>query len=464
MSVFDGKRIPPEVFKIDVERMRRGWYSDKYFDNIVRVLADLARQGYRFGGRNPDLSDLGVDLANVDVGNIEVEMQWFTRREPFSVVVGVDKALAMLELCTGYFDEKDRFVSTWDRMRVWAAHDGSIAPYGGDPMHVAPVIRVRGRYRDFALLETPTLGTLTRGSRTATNVYNVLSAAKGKDVLFFPARFDAHEIQAADGYAYHIAVQLYNQNSKQLGGPRSSISTDAQGDWWGGAGGGTIAHAAIACFLGDTAESVLAFASTRPPEIPRIALVDFKNNCIGTTLDVMRTMFTHWRETTEAGRHAEARKFKLAGVRADTSGNMRDKSVPPLGDRALDMGVNPRLVFFLRQAIDHAYEGWDLPSEWAGRAEAWCKEVNIVVTGGFTPEKIRKFEELKVPVDAYGVGSSLLENSTKSGTSNDFTADVVRVRVHGDWYDMAKVGRQAGDSPALAPVPTQEIPVESAAS
>ena len=34
---------------------------------------------------------------------------------------------------------------------------------------------------------------------------------EGKEVLFFPARFDAHEVQAGDGYSYHIAVQLFNQ-------------------------------------------------------------------------------------------------------------------------------------------------------------------------------------------------------------------------------------------------------------
>ncbi|HEY8367948.1 MAG TPA: nicotinate phosphoribosyltransferase, partial [Thermodesulfobacteriota bacterium] len=75
MSVFDGKRLPVEVFKLDVERMRAGWYSDKYFYNIVKILTELARVGYRFGGRSPDLA--GRDLSRVDVGNIEVEMQWF---------------------------------------------------------------------------------------------------------------------------------------------------------------------------------------------------------------------------------------------------------------------------------------------------------------------------------------------------------------------------------------------------
>src|SRR5579864_9378949 len=104
MSVFDGKRLPVGAFKLDVERMRRGWYSDKYFYNIVAVLTELAKRGYRFGGKAPPLSDLGVDLATLPIGDIEVEMQWFPRRSPFSVVVGVDKALAMLRACTGYFD------------------------------------------------------------------------------------------------------------------------------------------------------------------------------------------------------------------------------------------------------------------------------------------------------------------------------------------------------------------------
>ena len=125
MSVFDRRRLPASVFKLDVDRMREGWYSDKYFINIARTLSELAALGYRFGGSAPDLSDLDVDLRNVDVGSIEVEMQWFPRRQPSCVVVGVDKALAMLAECTGYFDEAGRFVNTFDRLEVWAVHDGT---------------------------------------------------------------------------------------------------------------------------------------------------------------------------------------------------------------------------------------------------------------------------------------------------------------------------------------------------
>ncbi len=448
MSVFDGRRLPVELFKLDVERMRAGWYSDKYFYNIVRILTDLARAGYRFGGTSPDLA--GLDLARVDVGNIEVEMQWFPRREPFTVVVGVDKALAMLRTCTGYFDDRGRFVNTFDRLEVRAVHDGTVAPYEGDPRQVFPVLKVRGRYRDFAMLETPTIGTLTRGSRIATNVFEVLGAARGKEVLFFPARFDAHEVQAADGYAYRIAVQLFNQRyGREL---RPHVSTDAQGDWWGGAGGGTVAHAAIACFLGDTAEALMAFAAILPATIPRIALVDFHNDCVGDSLAVMRRMFSRWLELTRAGAHEEARKYVLYGVRPDTGSTMRDVSVPPIGDRRLDCGVNPRLVHALRAAIDRAWEDWGLPPEDAALARAWCQQVRIAVSGGFTPARIRQFEELNVPADIYAVGSWLFSNSAENGTNTDFTADVVRVKIGGEWHDLAKAGRRACDHDALEPV------------
>jgi nicotinate phosphoribosyltransferase len=444
MSVFDRRRLPPALFKLDVERMRHGWYSDKYFINITSMLAALAAQGYRFGGSAGDLSDLGVDLRTIEVGSIEVEMQWFPRRRPACVVVGVDKALAILSECTGAFDDAGGFVNTFNQMEVWAVPDGTEAAFDGDLLNVTPVMKVRGRYRDFAMLETPTLGALTRGSRIATNVYEVLRAARGKPVLFFPARFDAHEVQAADGYAYQIAVQLFNQNfGKSL---RAFVSTDAQGDWWGGAGAGTIAHGAIACFLGDTAEATLAFAATQPADIPRIALVDFRNDCVGTSLQVVQSLFRKYLDLTRAGQAAEARKYQLFGVRADTASQMRDVAVAPLGDRRLDCGVNPRLVFALRAGLDAAYLGWGLAGADRELAQAYCRDVKIAVTGGFTPERIREFEDLKVPADIYGVGSWLLSSCETCGTATDFTADVVRVRIAGRWYDLAKAGRRACDN------------------
>src|SRR5512143_1104107 len=397
VSIFDHKRLTNDTFKLDVERMRRGWYSDKYFENINRMLTVLAAEGYTYAGLRPDLP-AGFSAGDIPVGDIEVEMQWFTRRAGETVVVGVDKALAMLRHCTGYF-EGDKFIDTSDKLDVWAVEDGCTVHYDGEPANIQPVMRVCGRYRDFALLETPTLGSLTRSSRVATNVYDTFVAARGKPVLFFPARFDLHEVQAADGYAYNIAVQRFNlDHAKELG---PFISTDAQGDWWGGAGGGTVAHAAIAVFLGDTAEAMLQFARVLPASIPRIALVDFNNDSVRDSLYVLGTLFNRYRQLIEAGDAEEAAKYKLYGVRLDTSGSIRDVSVPPLGDPALDLGVTPRLVFNVRRALDAAADSWDLPSSWREPAREYCRGVKIVVSGGFNPDRIARFEHLRVPADIY---------------------------------------------------------------
>jgi len=447
ISIFDGKRLDKEIFRVDADRMREGWYSDAYFSNIVKILETLSKEGYTFGG----VSDIKeIDSSAVQNGDLVVEMQFFTRREPFSLVAGVDEVLAILEECTGYFADDGRFVNTYDRLEVEAVHDGTFAYYSGDPLEVQPVLKIRGRYRDFAQLETPILGVLSETTRVATNVYNVLVASRGKDVLFFPARFAHYKLQALHGYAYSLAVQAYNQKFNK--NSRAFVSTNDQGGWWRAKGGGTIAHSSIACFLGDTAETMMQFSRIMPPEVPRIALVDFHNDCVGETLKVMRKMFSAYWELHRAGKHEEAHKYKLFAVRVDTASNMRDVSVPPLGDKKLDCGVNPRLVWALREAIDAAYEKWELPYNAVEVARLWCQQVKIVVTGGFNAKKISQFEDLGVPVDIYGVGSALLENSGENNTKNDYTADIVKVKLGDKWYPMSKVGRRACDNPNLEKV------------
>jgi nicotinate phosphoribosyltransferase len=86
-------------------------------------------------------------------------------------------------------------------------------------------------------------------------------------------------------------------------------------------------------------------------------------------------------------------------------------------------GVNERLVEKVRNALDDA-----------GRTD-----VRIVASGGFTVEKIRSFEEKGVPVDAYGVGSSLIRGS------NDFTGDIVMT----DGKPSAKFGRRYRENSRL---------------
>ena len=434
LTLFDRQRLPAEVFRLDTERLRSGWYSDAYFINIQRILQRLSEEGYVLDGSA--------------VGDIEVEMQIFTRRKPFSVIAGVDEALAILEAATGYYDANGKFVNTYKELAsVEAVYDGTIVHYSGDPKRVSPVIRIRGRYRDFAILETPILGALAEPTRIATNVFEVLDAAKGKDLLFFPARFAHYKLQAMHGYAYQVAISAYNQQFGAHSQPL--VSTDDQGAWWGGKGAGTMSHSFISAFLGQTEEAMLQFARVMPPDVPRVALVDFHNDCIGTTLRVMERMWQAYREAYQSGDFEAAKRFRLFGVRPDTSGSLRDRGIEPLGDPSLDCGVTPRLVWALRKAIDSAWEEWSVSGEWEERARAWCANVKIIATGGFDPEKIRRFEALQVPVDMYGIGSYLLTNCRKCGVNNDFTADIVRVFHRGEWIPMAKEGRAPGDNPDL---------------
>jgi nicotinate phosphoribosyltransferase len=441
MTLFDHRRLTNDMMKLDIEKLRRGTFSDKYFENIVGVMRGASEAGYTFAGeRSRSLTD---DLRTVGVSDREVEAQVFTRRSPYALVAGIDAALVMIRHVSGGY-LGDHFTETWQSLEVEAVEDGALALYHGHPDDVRPVIKIRGRYADFAILETPMLGVLTRASRIATNVYDVLKVCGGKPVLFFPARFDLPETQAVDGYAYWLAVQRYNaENAKQL---TPSVSTDAQGAWWGGRGGGTVPHALIAAFFGDTAEAMVAFARYLPLEVPRIALVDFNNDTVGDSLATARAFWEQYRVALQAGDPEGQRRWHLDGVRLDTSPSVRDVSL----DADDPFGINPKLVRLVRSALDAAWESWEVSQHLTDAAQAFCRSIKIVVTGGFNAERIAQYERENVPVDVYGVGSSLLRND--SNTNTDYTMDVVRIKVGSEWRDLAKVGRAPNDNTDLRPV------------
>jgi nicotinate phosphoribosyltransferase len=197
-------------------------------------------------------------------------------------------------------------------------------------------------------------------------------------------------VQTGDGYAAYVAGRV-------VGAP-IGVTTDEQASWWGGRGIGTVPHSLIASYGGNTVLAATKFAEWASDDINITVLVDFENNSVQTALDVARTLGP-----------------RLWGVRLDTSEMLVDRSLwEELGDFK-PTGVNERLVRKVRDALDD--DGFE--------------HVKIVVSGGFTIEKIIEFEERGVPVDAYGVGSSLIRGS------NDFTADIVLT----DGRPSAKVGR-----------------------
>jgi nicotinate phosphoribosyltransferase len=305
-------------------------------------------------------------------------MQVFGKTAAF--LGGIDEAIAILKRCA----------IEWSELKVWALYDGDeVQPW-------ETVLLIEGPYDAFAHLETLYLGVLSRRTRVGTNTRRVVEVAAPKEVLFFPARHDHWLVQTGDGYAAHVAGAI-------------GVSTDAQASWWGSEGVGTVPHALIAAYAGDTVAATRKFADHVGPGVRLICLVDFDNDCVRTSLEV-----------------AEALGNRLYGVRLDTSEMLVDRSLWHEMGQFKPTGVNPQLVWNVRRALDSAR----------------YRQVKIFVSGGFTTEKIRAFEQAGVPVDGYGVGSSLFEGKY------DFTADIVML----EGKPAAKVGRTFRPNPRLEEV------------
>jgi nicotinate phosphoribosyltransferase len=433
------ERLRPHVFRLPIEKIRAGYKSDIYFARTKLILErDKRRDG--------------------------VTMQVF-QKHPNAVIVGTDQTLALLHVGTGRYRDRtrsdtlfDRYLSAerrlyaawtllpaidwsayepvarevfeisrelasiwepaWQELSVSSLYDGTIA------MPHEPVMHIEGEYATFAHLETLYLGALSDGTRVATNTRGVVAAANGKPVIMFGARHQVHEAQAGSGYAAYV-------------GGATGVSTDEQGEWWGSTGLGTVPHALIAVYGGDTAVATLKFdeyinratdavghltaKGTPEGHVNVTSLVDFNNDVVNTSLGV-----------------AHALGARLWGVRVDTSESLVDRAIlreleakEGVADGEL-RGVTPRLVELLREALDR--NGY--------------RHVRIVASGGFDAAKIRRFEELRVPVDVYGVGSALVH-----GAGFDHTADIVRV----NGRPLAKTGRRYIASDRLQQVDWQSL-------
>jgi nicotinate phosphoribosyltransferase len=312
-------------------------------------------------------------------------MQVFQKRE--SLLGGIDEAIAVLKLCSGRRGEDRQWIPGWDELEIRALHEGDrISPR-------ETVMTIEGDYSLFAHLETVYLGCMARRSLIMRNVAEVVEAAHGKEIFYFPARHDHWLVQTGDGWSAHVAGAI-------------GVSTDAQASWWGGRGIGTVPHGLIAAYGGDTVKAAALFAERFHEEMNVTVLVDFENDSVKTALAV-----------------ADALGPKLWGVRLDTSEQLVDRSLLDEMGSFSPIGVNPRLVENVRQALD----------------EACFQHVRIVASGGFNAQRIRQFEAAGVPVDAYGVGSSLIRGE------NDFTADVVLL----EGRPSAKVGRAYSPNPRM---------------
>ncbi|QQK81186.1 nicotinate phosphoribosyltransferase [Salicibibacter cibi] len=349
------KRLTNNTFKFD-RRVGEGWFSAVYFLKTKEIIKK----------HKPD-----------DI----VTMQFFQKKH--AVLCGTDEVIALVQTFADHPEE----------LEIRSLQDGDkIEPY-------ETVLTITGPYQHFGYLEGVIDGIFARRTSVATNVYEVVKAArssgKQKPVIFMGDRDDHFTQQAGDGYAAFI-------------GGSQAQSTHAMNEWWGREGMGTMPHALIQMFHGDLVAASYAYRDMYPND-RLMALVDYNNDVIMDSLRVAR-------EFTDM----------LDSVRVDTSGSMVDqyffRNSHEMGDFD-PTGVNAPLIFALRKALDA--EGFH--------------DVKITVSGGFTAERIQAYEDENVPVDSYGVGSSLLEKTI------GFTGDNVILNGHHE----AKAGRKLRENPKL---------------
>ena len=419
----------PITPKIPINALRIGYYSDKYF---LRTQEILMKDNYQH----------------------KVHYQYFPRKD--CVVCGIHQVAQIFDKCAGYFEDREIAWKLFSEMQkidiynctsvaleafyninlsldeLWISKRGELEILaineGSEVKDMQPVIGVIGNPKYFSHLETATLGILAQQSAVATSVRRVVDKLNNNDqtMMFFPARFRHYNSQAPDGYAATI-------------GGISTLSTDANGEYWGYSGIGTIPHLLIAAYGGNTALAALKFDELIDQNVDRVILVDWDNDVIKTTLEVVlamnyRTSFKlppedYCKELRNQPLYELIRqcrsyshqnknfigkgKGKVFGVRFDTSGSLVDKTFSYESYK----GVNPELVKKARNIFD----------------EIGLKDLKIIVSGGFDSEKIERFQNLKTPVDMFGIGSSIVNKF-----SVDFTADAVTL----DGKDNAKVGRK----------------------
>ncbi|QGS52313.1 nicotinate phosphoribosyltransferase [Spiroplasma tabanidicola] len=298
-----------------------------------------------------------------------VTMQWFQRKEN-TVICGIDIICEILRL-SGVKD-----------LIVEGLQDGDIA----QPLE--PILKITGKYKDFARFEGLFDGILSRASTIATNVFNLKRVANNKTILNMNDRMDFYNTQQIDGYASFIG------GNNNLVTAASFEYLDLEPNLKG-----TMPHALIASFDGNLVKALKAYQETFPDN-NLVALVDYNNDCINDSLLV-------------------ANEFKndLWAVRLDTSSALVDKSLQGVKEKDKELhGVNPTLVKKLRLALDNAGHN----------------HVKIIVSSGFNVEKISLFEKENTPVDIYGVGEAITANKIY------FTGDLVLI----NGVKQAKFGRE----------------------
>lgn len=289
------------------DEIKRGETTDIYFINAIKAL--------QAKGLNPKVV-------------MEVYARKLPYSEPWAVVGGIYEAAKLLEGLP---------------LDVYAMEEAEIFLSAPSSAIYEPVLRIEGRYQDFAVYENPLLGLICSNTSLLTKAARIKQAAGDKMVLSFGTRRTHPALAPTVERAAYIAGLdgLSNVLGSKLLGVKPA---------------GTMPHALILCF-GDQREAWLAFDKVVSEDTPRIALID-----------------TLWDEKAEAVLALETLKDRLWGVRLDTPTSRR-------GD--------------FRKIIEEVR--WELDLR-GGR------NVKIVVSGGLDEEEIKALRDI---VDCFGVGTAI---------------------------------------------------------
>ena len=264
--------------------------------------------------------------------NPKVVMEVYTRNTPFesnwAVVCGIYETAKLLEglpIDVDSLEEGQVFLT-----------DPALAVY-------EPVLRITGRYCDFARYENPILGFLCQSSGICTKSARMVLAAKGKTMISFGTR------------RAHPALSAMIERSSYIGG-LNSVSNVLGAKLLKKKPSGTMPHAFILC-VGDEVRAWRIFNEALPRNVPRIALVD-----------------TFSDEKTASVRALESLGRELYGVRLDTPSSRR-------GD--------------LKKIVQEVR--WELTARGG-------KDVKIFVSGGLDEQEVIDLNEW---VDGFGIGTSI---------------------------------------------------------
>ena len=203
-------RLDPAIFHLPVERMREGYYSDKYF---VRARDVLDTRPLQSQGDGPGLWQ----------GRRDPRRNRRSDRHPQAVQCRLERA-------------PGQGASRRRRNRAL----GSRA-------------RDRGALRPLRTTRNALLWACWHDAPVSAPTRAVWSRRPApRKSCSFPARHDHWLVQTGDGYAAHIAGAI-------------GVSTDAQASWWGSEGIGTVPHGLIAAYGGDTVLASKKFVEHMDP-------------------------------------------------------------------------------------------------------------------------------------------------------------------------------------------------------